>query len=351
MNIPILIPAYNPDKTLISLVHQLIQLNFTDIIIVNDGSKVGCQEIFQQLKNFDCCHILEHAVNLGKGRALKTGLNYCYLHFHNTPGVITADADGQHLPNDILNIANTLEKHPDKLVLGVRTFQKNIPLRSLIGNVLTRYIFFILIGKQLSDTQTGLRGIPRSAIPGFMKIEGEDYDYEMNMLISTKSSGIQIIEEEVTTHYIDGNISSHFNPLIDSMKIYFVLLRFFSSSIITSLVDFVVFIISYNLIHYLSFSILIARIIASIINFTFNRSIVFRSKENFSGLILKYYSLLIIMGLLSYGLIKTMVDFFGFNVILSKVIVETFLFIANFAIQRDLIFINKSSNVTGNRNQ
>ena len=343
MDIPVLIPAYNPDKTLIFLVQELIDCNIRDIIIVNDGSKPECNDIFSHLKHFKQCHILEHAINMGKGRALKTGLNYYYLHFQNSQGIVTADADGQHTANDIIKIQAVLEKHPYKLILGSRIFHKGIPLRSLIGNIVTKYIFFIIIGRKIKDTQTGLRGIPRKSILFLLKLDGEGYDYETNMLTSAKSFNLEITEEFINTVYEDKNKSSHFDPIFDSMKIYFVLLRFFLSSIITTLVDFVIFIVAFQITAYLSLSILSARFFASIVNFIINKSIVFRSRANIGSLLIKYYSLILIMGIVSYVFIKTLVVMFSFNVIFSKFVVETILFMINFLMQRDLIFIEKPS--------
>jgi len=120
MNIPVLIPAYNPDEVLYKVVHSLIDLDFKDIIIVDDGSKPECEPIFEKLEKMEQCHVLKHAVNSGKGRALKTGLNYFYLNFPNSSGIVTADADGQHQPRDILKVANILSENPGKLIMGVR---------------------------------------------------------------------------------------------------------------------------------------------------------------------------------------------------------------------------------------
>jgi glycosyltransferase involved in cell wall biosynthesis len=337
MNIPVLIPAYNPDKTLILLVHQLIQLNFKDIIIVNDGSKQECDEIFYILGEIKQCHILRHAVNLGKGRALKNGLNYFYLNFLNSFGIVTADADGQHNPDDIVKIAKSLENNPNKLVLGVRKFGKSTPWRSLIGNTITKYIFAFLVGQKLTDTQTGLRGIPIQYIPLFIRLEGERYEYEMNMLLTSKSHNICLIEEQINTIYIENNKSSYFNPLIDSMKIYFLFIRFLLSSLFASLIDFIIFTTVFIMSNNILTGIVFARLVSGNLNFFVNKNLVFRSSESISVAIVKYYTLFIAMGGIAYFSIHAMAGF-GINVILAKIMTETLLFIASFTIQRDVIF-------------
>ncbi|MFA5161741.1 MAG: hypothetical protein WC421_05805 [Elusimicrobiales bacterium] len=156
---------------------------------------------------------------LRKGRALKTGFDYFLANFGGVPGIVTADADGQHRPEDILRIANAMGKNPGCLVLGTRAFSGYVPLRSLLGNIISRFLFG-LAGVKVSDTQTGLRGIPADEIPGLLRLGGERYEFETAMLFSLKCRGVRFVEENIATVYADNNNSSHFNPLKDSMKVY-----------------------------------------------------------------------------------------------------------------------------------
>jgi glycosyltransferase involved in cell wall biosynthesis len=334
-----LIPAYNPDEHLLQLINSLIESGINNLIIVNDGSSIESEFIFEQINKIKQCVVLTHAVNLGKGRALKTGLNYCYLHFPDVIGVVTADADGQHLPEDILKTAKSLKNDQDKLILGARSFDRSTPLKSLIGNVITRMLFSFLVGIRISDTQTGLRGIPRKYIPAFLLLDGERYEFEMNMLIGAKKHAIKLKEEKIDTIYIENNRSSHFNPLIDSMKIYFLLIRFAFSSAFASLTDFVVFAVSYNFISKnILYSIISGRLIASVINFSINRRLVFHNSERILVPAVKYYVLAAIIAVMAYNMIVMMVSHLGMSVLLSKILAETLLFIASFSIQRDFIF-------------
>jgi putative flippase GtrA len=338
MNLPVLIPAYNPNETLIDIVHEIIAQGVHHIIIINDGSKLETEHIFSQLEAINECHVLHHAVNLGKGRALKTGLNYCYLRFKDAPGIITADADGQHLVEDIIKVGKKFMENPKSLVIGTRTFEKGIPLRSFIGNIVTRYIFRFSTGLKISDTQSGLRCIPRTVVPDFIGIEGERYEYEMNMLICTKKISLNIVETGINTVYVDNNKSSHFNPLIDSMKIYFLLIRFSFSSIFASLIDFIIFAITYSVSADILISFIVARVISGTINFIVNRRLVFQSAENITGAVIKYCLLFLAIGSMAYLSIRTLAEF-GINVLLAKILAETVLFLASFSIQRDYIFV------------
>jgi glycosyltransferase involved in cell wall biosynthesis len=339
MDIPILIPSYNPDQRLPELVEALIREGVKHILIVNDGSRTECDLIFERLEKLEPCNVLKHAVNCGKGRALKTGLNYFHLHFPHSPGIVTADGDGQHRTGDILRVAAGLKENPGKLILGSRKLDQGVPFRSLFGNVLTRFVLFFIMGRKVYDTQSGLRGIPRILVPYLLTTRGERYEFEINMLILSKKQAVDIIETPIDTIYLENNVSSHFNPFFDSMKIYFQLLRFAFSSMLASGCDFIVFSIAYHLTANILLSLLIGRfLIGSLLNYIINRRLVFHSKSRVLSSLFKYYLALIIMSVLSYLLITLALAHLGFKVMIAKIVVETFLFVFSFLIQREFVF-------------
>src|SRR5690554_6415937 len=161
----IVIPAYNPDQRLVKLVAdlQVQRALFEAIIIVNDGS--ANTEVFGTLPPAENLRVLNHPENHGKGAALKSGFRWVLEHKPKALGVVTADADGQHLPNDILNVLSAFKNAPKALWLGSRNFnQKGIPFRSRLGNTFARYTFQLGLRIKVPDTQTGLRGIPRALL-------------------------------------------------------------------------------------------------------------------------------------------------------------------------------------------
>ena len=337
-DIYIIIPAYCPDNRLLKLLKEL--KNYI-VIVINDGSGNDYKFVFQEVCKLENCILIEHAVNLGKGRAIKTGLNYILINFKNVKGVVTADADGQHLSCDIIKVIKTLEETPDKVILGCRSFQKSIPLRSRFGNTITKRIFKLIVGVGVSDTQTGLRGIPRNFIPKCIELAGEGYEYEINMLISAVKDEIGINEVVINTVYIDDNRSSHFNPIFDSFRIYFVLTRFLLSSLTTSGIDFLIFYFCNSLNTDLVISTGIARMIAGNYNFFINKKYVFKKKTTFLMAFIKYWCLVLFLGMLSYVGITFFKSNTIFGVLSSKVIIESLLFLFSFSIQRDFIFNDK----------
>lgn len=320
---------------------------FGSIIVVNDGSAASCMPVFEAIESIAGCTLIHHAVNLGKGRALKTGLNYLLTNVHEIRGVVTCDADGQHLAGDVMKVARVLTNNPDCLTLGVRSFDTKVPLRSKLGNIITRSIFYFLVGKYLSDTQTGLRGIPVCFIPSLIRLEGEGYEYEMNMLVAAKTEGLPVIEESISTVYLENNRSSHFNPLFDSMKIYFLLLRFSCSSLVASMLDLVFFTICYKLTANILLSIFLGRYtLACLVNFYINRNFVFHHKDRLRTTLIRYYLFATFMGMCAFLLISAVTERFSVSVILAKIMVETFLFIISFTVQRDYIFARQASTNT-----
>lgn len=337
----VIIPAYNPpEHSLLKLIQELIQLNIERIIIVNDGSDSNKDAFFESLSEYDACVILKHSVNLGKGRALKTAFNYILNNYPEASCVITADADGQHKPADILRIAASSLKSKNTFIIGARSFNENVPFRSKFGNILTKHIFRILIGMKISDTQSGLRGIPTSILPRLLKVSGEGYEYELGMLIAVNEFKMPIQEIPVETVYLNGNESSKFNPLIDSMKIYFVFFRFIFSSLTAALIDFLVFILIYSAAKNILISLIGSRIVSSLVNFLVNRRLVFHKQQGFTFSMIKYYIILCFITMLSFLLISLFHSKIGISVPLSKIIAETALFLISFSLQRNYVFSN-----------
>jgi len=216
----ILIPAYKPNIMMIDLVDTLLKEGYL-VTVIDDGSGEEFKDVFDSLNKE--VKLLKHEENMGKGRAMKTGFTYILENNPNSKGVITVDADGQHLPEDIKKVKDKLIDKQNKIVIGSRLFKGNVPLRSRFGNGVTKFVFAVISGLRLEDTQTGLRGIPYSYLEEMISLDGERYEYEMNMLMHIAKNKIPLIEVPIETVYIEENASSHFNTIKDSAKIYKVI--------------------------------------------------------------------------------------------------------------------------------
>jgi glycosyltransferase involved in cell wall biosynthesis len=333
----VLIPARQPDVSLVPLIEHLMAAGFGAVIVLDDGSRGECQPIFAQLEKRAGVIVLRHAVNLGKGRALKSGFNFILNEMPQITGVITADADGQHTTVDIIRIARAMHVSPGQFILGTRVFAADVPLRSRFGNVLTRQVFSFMTGTQVTDTQTGLRGFPCAMLPKLMALPGERYEYEMTVLAHLCREGRRPVEVPIETVYIDGNKSSHFDPIRDSMRIYFVLLRFYFSSLVAAGIDFAGFSIAFATTHDLFLSVAIGRL-SSVVNFVLNKRFVFQSRSSVGGSLWRYYALAVIIAAASYGLIWASATYLHWNVFVAKIIFDVLLSLVSFSAQQTFVF-------------
>lgn len=348
-NVAVIIPSLNPDEKLVKTVDSLIEYGFEDIILVNDGSDSKHMRPFDKVREYEQCTFLSHEVNRGKGRALKTAFEFCLRERKDIDGVVTVDGDGQHKASDIMNCVKVMLERRDKVILGSRNFSlDNVPPKSRFGNKMTSFVFKAVCGINISDTQTGLRAIPAEYLKAFAGIDGERFEYETNMLLELGRMHIGYEEVTIATVYIEENASTHFHPFRDSIKIYGVIFKFMAGSFASAGMDLAAF----ALLHWLFIRIaepkssifmatVIARVISSLFNYSFNRQAVFKDKGNISSSIIRYYMLCVMQMLVSYGLVWTVTDRLklgGVLTIAAKAVIDTILFIISFQIQRRWVF-------------
>lgn len=336
----ILIPAYEPNKRLIKLIHDLKLTCDYKIIIVDDGSGFAYSNIFMEAEELGCT-VLTHEVNNGKGQALKTGFNYLKEN-GDGEGVVCADCDGQHLPKDIIKIAELINGHQNCVILGTRRFVGKVPFRSRFGNSVTRAIFSFASGAKVYDTQTGLRGFSSSMLSWLCKVPGERFEYEMNMLLEAIPSGYNFYEVDINTVYLEKNKSSHFNPLKDSFRVYLPILKFSMSSILSGVLDFTLLGIMQLLTSDLLFSVIGARVISALFNYTINRFYVFSKFKNLpiKKSLFRYFLVAVIVLLANYEVINIYYSIIGLSLFLAKILTEVTVFLFSFWSQRKFVFKN-----------
>ncbi|MDQ0192068.1 bifunctional glycosyltransferase family 2/GtrA family protein [Paenibacillus wynnii] len=335
----VLIPSYEPDHRLIELIKSLRAMTETPIIVVDDGSGDRFRSIFDSVKAAGCT-VLTHVINRGKGRALKTGFQYI---LDNTPAaaaVVCADSDGQHSPKDIVAVGRASESADAKMVLGSRLFTGKVPLRSRFGNRLTSKVYDAATGIYIGDTQTGLRGYPRSMLSWLCQVPGERFEYEMNLLLEAPSHGYGITELPIDTIYLNDNHSSHFRPIADSIKIYAPILKFSVSSLVSGILDFVLLLLFQSATSNLLLSVIGARAMSSAANFGLNRQFVFgrQGKGTVQKSMIRYYALAVLIVGLNYGCLSLLHTVLGIPLIPAKLVTECILFLLSFWAQRKFVY-------------
>lgn len=332
----VLIPAYKPDERLIDLTRELKE-NDLDVLLVDDGGGETYAHIFDACRALGA-QVAVHAVNMGKGRALKTGINAALLTWPDMTGIVTADADGQHTPKDILRLIDALHEHPDKLVLGSREFTGDVPFKSRWGNRITRAVYALASGVHVGDTQTGLRALPRKSLEAMARIDGERYEYEMNVLLKLRDMQLGVHEVPIETIYINDNAGSHFNPVRDAIKIYMVIFKYLFSSIASFVIDYALYwlclgtlglpaVVSYAL----------ARLVSSQVNYNLNKHTVFGGRGGKNSMV-KYYALAVVQGAVGAGLVQVLPGVIPLSAAVIKIPVDIVLFMISYVIQRDFVF-------------
>ena len=341
----ILIPAYEPDLRLINLISELKANSDANILIVDDGSGKDYSSIYKNAKDLGC-HILFHQKNLGKGRALKTGFAFILENTNEKDGVITADADGQHRVKDILNLLPLITPNSNKIALGERKFSGKVPIKSTIGNSISRGIFTMTSGESLFDTQTGLRGFPIEMLPWLLSISGERFEYEMNMLLYAKEAGYGFSQVEIDTVYTKSNKSTHFRTFSDSVRVMLPFVKFCGSGLSAALIDYSMLFLVQWLTQNLFLAVVVSRASSSMFNYFLNKHMVFgrsslykRTKET----LLPYYVLVITLMFANYFLLSFLSQTHQFSLLVSKVITELVLFSFSYTIQHYLIFKPKKN--------
>jgi len=226
----ILIPTYNNEKTLASVLQDL-SLYTTNLVVVNDGSTDDTQNILQKFPDLEILHFPE---NCGKGEALKQGfivaenLGYDYA--------ITIDSDGQHYPDDLDVFLKELEnKKPgdrEILLVGDRNMgQDGIPGKSTLGNKFSNFWYLVVTGIQLTDTQSGYRLYPLQVINS-IKLYTRKFEFEIENIVKAAWRKVVVKNVPIKVFYEKEDRVTHFRPFWDITRIvllymWFVLVSFF----------------------------------------------------------------------------------------------------------------------------
>ena len=359
-NITVVLPSLDPDEKLLAVIDGLLEYGFTDIVLINDGSKPENLHYFEKASAHPEVHLLHHLHNKGKGAALKNAFSWILNNRPDCVGVVTVDGDNQHHPEDTLACVEHMIK-TEKIVLGVRDFSlPEVPARSRSGNRLTSFVFKFFVGMNVSDTQTGLRAIPKKHLPLMCEIHGDRFEYETNMLLSMKSNVLPFEEVKIRTVYIEENKSSHFRVIRDSFRIYKWIFGHFFRYTLSSLTSAVVDEGLYMLLSYClhpvltgffltAIPVIIARASSSLINFFINQRFVFHAKGSTGKALLRYFLLAVpiaVCQLLLTYLAVTLLQIGNGQALLRGIVhfvIMVGLFLVNYLVQQRWVFAPKGA--------
>lgn len=178
-------------------------------------------------------------------------------------------------------------------------------------------------------------------IPFMLKVEGQRYEYEMNMLLAA-SKEYPIIEVPIETVYINDNQASHFRPVRDGLMIYKDMFKFAPSSISSFLIDYIVYALALLVLAAVPTSLKIllangvARVTSSIFNYSTNKRLVFKNKDSVVKTGTGYFGLALGLFILDTLLIRLFYAVFGLNLLIIKILVGALLFCLSWLVQKKL---------------
>ena len=341
----VIIPAYRTDGALGEVVNELqreklVEKRNMQVIVVDDGSGDEYRDVFDEVS--EECIVLHHRENRGKGAAIKTALTYVKKEIWEYDTIGIMDVDGQHRPEDMMRLLDFSKEHRQALCLGVRKVGKDMPLRSRLGNGITRKVFRLVSGTAVSDTQTGLRAFDIRLLPDLLAVSGERYEYEMNVLLTCARKHIDIEEMEIETIYHDReNSCSHFNSVRDSFRIYKDIFKFTLSSMSSFLLDYGLFSLFMLFLPHTTAMVMAgnvtARVVSALYNYNINCRHVFHTRRKASTAF-QYILLAGVILLLNNIILDFLVQSAGLSVYPAKLITECVLFIISWTVQKQLIF-------------
>tara|TARA_B100000795_G_C22799021_1_gene440839 strand:- start:2748 stop:3467 length:720 start_codon:yes stop_codon:yes gene_type:complete len=225
----IFIPVYNPNNEIIKIVIKLIKIykfKSSEIFIINDNSDEGYEKFFSNLEKIGCVIKKNKGVR-GKGSAIKYAINLAIV--NKFEFILIADGDGQHLPEDILQIYK-IGKKEQNFIIGERNFS-NAPYINKLSNYFSTYLFNKITNQNLIDTQCGLRFIHKKHFKYLNNLKETKFDYELVMLFELNKLKFKIINVKINTVYFKQKYNSKFNKIFDTIYIIkvFLIYRFFKN--------------------------------------------------------------------------------------------------------------------------
>jgi glycosyltransferase involved in cell wall biosynthesis len=194
MRIITIIPAYNEEKAIKDVVKGVGE--YSDVLVVDDGSI----DHTSFLANEAGARIIKHERNIGKGAAIKTGLDYAIKEDYRM--VILLDGDGQHDPRCIPELLEGMEGVDMRI--GSRfqgNYPLNMPLQRRLSNGITTRLIRLMTGYHITDSQCGFRVISGKVAPFFLDIPYDDYVYESEVLYRAWKNRLIVDEKPIKSIY------------------------------------------------------------------------------------------------------------------------------------------------------
>jgi len=214
----VVIPAFNAERSVANVVAGARE-QIADVVVVDDGSADRTADVARAAG----AHVLAHEQNRGKGAALKTGFKYACEHSYD--GVVTLDADGQHLPHEIPKFLECRARTNADLIIGGRAhlFEQMLPRRRM-ANRFSAWSIAKASKTGITDSQSGFRFYSARLLRG-VKLHTDGFDMESEVIVRAGCGGFSVVTTPIDLGFVDGVSTSHYKPLKDTLRIAWTVFR------------------------------------------------------------------------------------------------------------------------------
>jgi glycosyltransferase involved in cell wall biosynthesis len=216
--IAVIIPALNAERTLPRVVVES-RAQLEPVLVIDDGSSDATGNVAAAAG----ATVIRHPVNRGKGAALKTG--FAWALENGFDGVITLDADGQHLASEIPKFLRERERSGSDLIIGGRShlFEQMLPRRRMANRFSAASIAFAA-GVTITDSQSGFRFYSANLLRN-VKLRANGFDMESEVIVRAGRRNFGIVTIPIELGFVDGISTSHYKPLQDTVRIAWTVIR------------------------------------------------------------------------------------------------------------------------------
>lgn len=220
MKVVIIIPAYNEEKNIESIIKSCQLLGYNHIIVVDDGSNDNTAVIAREAG----AAVVSHIINRGAGAATQTGLQAARL--LDADVAVTIDADNQHKPQDIKTLINALVAERSDVVIGSRfmSHENRVPLIRRLFNRIANIITYFLAGVMLTDSQSGLKAFSRKALET-INITSNGFEFSSEIIREAHYYQLTITEVPVLVVYTPYSLSKGQNLSTGLATVFRLIIR------------------------------------------------------------------------------------------------------------------------------
>jgi len=188
----IILPLYNEEKTIRSILEDLPKNKSIEIIIIDDHSSDSSLNEIRKVEGYGKFKIIRHLTNSGYGNAIITGMQYA-----TGDVIVSMDTDGQHSPSDIINLIKPIFDGKADYTIGSRylgTYHYHLPISTRLGEVLIEKFLHFFFGIKIMNNQNGFRAFDKKLIPLFNQAKFLGYAFCTEQILQAKLSEYRILE-------------------------------------------------------------------------------------------------------------------------------------------------------------